>query len=57
MGKILTLGGVLRSVCVNVRIPRPFVVVDSGKTTIARLGCLSRREERGTSFVPGGGVS
>lgn len=39
MGKILVAEGTVSSEGLNGRIPRPFVVVHSGKTTIGRSGC------------------
>lgn len=35
MGKIFAVGGAVRRDGLNGRMPRPFVVVHSGKTTIA----------------------
>lgn len=38
MGKILVVEGTVNSDGLNGRIPRPFVVEHSGKTTMGRLG-------------------
>jgi len=57
MGKILVPGGEVRRLGLKGRTPFPFVVVHSGKMTIALFGCWESRVFRSVSFDPFGGYS
>src|SRR5450756_764877 len=56
-GKIFVPDGVVRRLGLNGRIPLPFVVVHSGKTTMTLCGCSARRVFRSVIFAPFGGCS
>lgn len=55
IGKILILDGTVKMLGDSSRIPRPFDVVHSGKTTIAESGFSLRRVERDTRRADGDG--
>jgi hypothetical protein len=57
MGKIFDVGGIVSSEGLNGRIPRPFVVEHSGKTTMGRLGWRLMRVARSVRSVDDGGTS
>lgn len=57
MGKILDVGGMVSSEGLNGRIPRPFVVEHSGKTTMGRLGWRFMRVVRSVRSLADGGAS
>lgn len=56
-GKIFVPGGVVKRLGLNGKIPLPFVVVHSGKTTMTRFECSASKALRSVIFVPGGGYS
>lgn len=56
MGKIFARGGAVSNEGLKGSIPRPFVVVHSGKTTTGRLRCSRRSVWRLTRLACGGGV-
>ena len=51
MGNIFVVGGAVKSDGLRVRIPLPFVVVHSGKTTTTRFGFCSSNDFRSTSLA------
>lgn len=53
MGNIFAVGGAVRIDALKESMPRPFVVVHSGKTTTARFGCSFRRVRKSVSFESG----
>lgn len=55
MGKILVFGGVVNRLGLNGKMPRPFVVVHSGNTTITLCGCSDTSVFRSVifAFFPG----
>ena len=57
MGKIFAREGAVRREGLKERMPRPLVVVHSGKTVMARYGFLRMSVCRSTRAVFGGGVS
>ena len=54
-GKIFVLGGAVSRLGLKGKIPRPFVVVHSGKTTTGRSGLSLSILERSTSSAEGEG--
>ena len=57
IGKILVPGGVIKRLGLNGRMPRPFVVVHSGNTTITRLGCSATSVFKSVILAPLAGCS
>ena len=57
VGKIFAFGGEVSMEGLRGRIPRPFVVVHSGKTQMGREGCSRTRVCISTRVVPFGGCS
>jgi hypothetical protein len=57
IGKILVFGGIVRRLGLNGKIPLPFVVVHSGKTTITLCGCSTSSVFRSVILDPFGGYS
>ena len=55
-GNIFAFRGAVSRDGLNGNIPRPFVVVHSGKTTTGRLWCSRRSVWRSTRLACGGGV-
>ena len=55
MGNIFVVGGAVKSDGLKVRIPLPFVVVHSGKTTKTRFGFCSSSVVRSTRLAFLGG--
>lgn len=54
IGKTLVLSGTVSKLGLNGRIPRPLVVVHSGKTAMIRSGCWDSSVSRPTNLFFGG---
>lgn len=54
MGKILDERGAVSRDPLNGRMPRPLVVVHSGKTAMTRFGCFRIKDSRSISLAFGG---